>query len=450
MMKRHLAVAGTTAVLLGLTGCAISLPSNYQSQLSGGYASAYNRGTEALRAEDYEKAADHYEAAAASGHPKALVAYGRLFTKGQGVERDPVRASAFFEDAYGKSSSSKGRAALELGLLLLYGGNGPSGTLAPDEARAKSLLQDALSRGEQRAATSLARIYDRGIGVEPDPEKAIAYYREASPNDAYAARDLARLLKKQGGSQQDIATAAGRAIDQFELRAKAGDKKLWLQLADIYSRGAIVDADPDRVFEYLQHVDDPTDIGTQKWLARIYSRVGERQKRNRMLRLAADGGDVWAQTQLARIHLQPRGINTNGAVGRYYAESAIGKGSKAAMVYLGQAMLRGAPIDKEPVLGESLLRRAHDAGFMGGTAALGSAILRGDVTARSPDEGRLLLEAAAEEGSADAMGALGFAYFGGTGLPQDRALALQWIRRAAAAGSTRAADFLAKQDKERV
>lgn len=437
-------------VLLGLTGCAINLPSHYKNQLSGGYASAYSRGTQALSAEDYKKAAEYYEAAAASGHPKALVAYGRMLSKGRGVERDPVSASALFEDAYSKSSSSKGKAALELGLLLLHGGNGPSGKLAADESRSKSLLEDALSRGEQRAATSLARIYDRGIGVAPDPEKAIAYYLEASPSDAYAARDLARLLKKQGGSEQDIATAAGRAIDQFELRAKAGETKLWLQLADIYARGEIVVADPDRVFDYLQHVDDPTDIGTQKWLARIYSRVGERQKRNRMLRLAADGGDIWAQTQLARIHLQPQGINTNGAVGRYYAENAIAKGSEAAMVYLGQAMLRGAPIDKEPLLGESLLRRAHDAGFMDGTTALGSAILTGDVAARSPDEGRLLLESAAEEGSAAAMDALGFAYLDGRGLPQDRALALQWLRKAAAAGSDRATGFLAKQDKERV
>ncbi len=450
MKKRHLAVAGATAVLLGLTGCAIDLPSNYKSQLSGGYASAFNRGTQALRADDFERAAAQYRAAAESGHPKALVAYGRLYSKGQGVERDPVRAAALFEDAYSKSSPLKGKAALELGLLLLHGGNGPSGQLPADEPRAKSLLLEALDRGERRAATSLARIYDRGIGVEPDPEKAITYYLEASPDDAYAARDLARLLKKHGGSEQDIAKAAERAIGQFELRAKAGDKKLWVQLADIYSRDEIVDADPDRVLDYLQHVADPTDTAMQRRLARIYSRVGARQKRNRMLRLAADDGDVWAQTQLARIHLQPRGADTNGAVGRYYAESAIGKGSEAAMVYLGLAMLRGTPVEKEPLLGESLLRRAHDAGSMRGTIALGAAILRGDVAERSPGEGKRLLETAAEEGSADAMSALGFAYLKGTRLPQDQTLAMTWIRKAAAAGSKRAKAFLIDRGKDSV
>ncbi len=449
MKKCYLTMASAAALAFSLAGCAIELPSSYRSQLSGGYASDYKRGSEALRSKEFERAASHYEAAAQSGHPKALVAYGRLLAKGQGVERDPVRAAALFEGAYGKSSPSKGRAALELGLLLQRGGDGPSGSLTPDPARAVELLEDALDRGEQRAATSLARSYEKGLGVEADPEKAIAYYLDADPKDAFAARDLARLLKKRGGSEEDIAAAAERAVSEFEIRAKSGNDQVWVQLADIYSRDEIVDADPDRVIGYLEKVAAPTDVAMQKRLARIYSRVGERQKRNRMLRLAADGDDVWAQTQLARIHLQPRGVDTNGAVGRYYAESAIAKGSEAAMVYLGVAMLRGSPVDKEPVFGESLLRRAHDAGFLRGTTALGSAILKGDIAERSPDEGKLLLEAAAEAGSANAMSALGFAYLKGNGLPKDQASAMHWINQAAEAGSKRAKTFLAKQDQER-
>ena len=447
-MKRHLAAAAVVVLSFGLVGCSVELPSSYKSQLSGGYASAYKRGSEALRKKEFDRAADNYAAAAESGHPKALVAYGRLFARGQGVERDPVRAAALFEEAYEKTSPSKGRAALELGLLLQDGGDGPSGDLAPDPARALELLEEALDRGERRAAASLARIYERGLGVEPDPQQAITYYLQTDPTDAFAARDLARLLKKNGGSEADIAQAAGRAISQFETRAKAGNDKIWVQLADIYSRDEIVDADADRVVGYLENVAAPADTAMQKRLARIYSRVGEQQKRNRMLRLAADDGDVWAQTQLARIHLRPRGEYTNGAVGRYYAESAIAKGSEAAMVYLGVAMLRGAPVEKEPLLGESLLRRAHEAGFMRGTSALGAAILRGDVAERAEGEGRAILEEAAEQGSADAMSSLGFAYLKGRGLPEDQVLAMHWINRAADAGSKRAKAFLANQDQE--
>jgi TPR repeat protein len=448
MMKRHLATATVAALFFGLAGCSIDLPSNYKNQLSGGYASSFKRGSAALRAKDYESAAGYYETAAGSGHPRALVAYGQLFAKGRGVERDPVRAAGLFEDAYGKTSTYKGRAALELGLLLQGGGDGPSGALDADPARALQLLEDALDRGELRAAVPLARTYEKGLGVEPDAQKAIAYYRRANPEDAFAARDLARLLKKTGGSDAEIATASERAVSLLEARAQAGNERIWVQLADIYSRGEIVDPDADRVVGYLENVAEPSDIPMQKRLARIYTRVDERQKRNRMLRLAADGGDVWAQTQLARIHLRPRGEETNGAVGRYYAENAIAQGSEAAMVYLGVAMLRGAPVDKEPQLGESLLRRAHDGGFLRGTAALGAAMLRGEVSERSNGEAQALLEAAAEQGSADAMSHLGFAYLKGRGLPQDQVLAMHWITKAAEAGSRRAKNHLAKQDQE--
>lgn len=438
MMKRHFAVVVVTASLAGLTGCTLG----YSSQLAGSYGNAYKRGYEATRANDFERAAGQFEAAAKSGHPKALVTYGRLLARGQGVEADPFRAAQLFEDAYGKKSPFKGKAALELGLLLLKGGDGPSGTVPADEKRAIELLQAALDLGEQRAAASLARAYDRGLGVEADPEKAIALYQEADPGNAYAARDLALLLKKAGHSEQQVTSAAERAIGLFETQAKAGDRKAWAQLAEIYSRNEIVDADADRAIEYLANLDEPADAPMQKQLARIYDRLGERRDRNRMLRLAADSGDVWAQTQLARYFLKPGTADTNGEVGRYYAERAIGKGDRNAMVYLGLAMLRGETVDYEPAFGESLLRRAHDGGELRATAALGTAILRGQVTERTAGEGLTLLESAAEKGSASAMSTLGFAYFDGRGLPQDEALGLQWIEKAANAGSTRAKAFL--------
>lgn len=442
MTKRLYSVTIVAALLVGLAGCGGS----YSSQIAGSYGTSYKRGYEALRAKDFENAAGHYQTAAQSGHPKALIAYGRLFARGQGVEPDPARAAQLFEEAYSKSSAVKGKAALELGLLLLKGGEGPSGAVPVDDVRANQLLQKALDLGEQRAAISLARIYDRGLGVEADPEKAIAYYQEADPKNAYAARDLAVLLKKTGRPEEEVASATERAVGLFETQAKAGSGKAWAQLAEIYSRNEITDADPDRTIGYLENIDDPSDAPMQKQLARIYGRIGERQERNRMLRLAADGGDSWAQTQLARIYLRPRSEDTNGAVGRYYAERAIGQGSKPAMVHLGLAMLRGEAIEPAPLLGESLLRRAHDGGELSATTALGAAILKGDVRARTPGEGLSLLEAAADKGSANAMSTLGFAYLDGRGVIQDENLAMQWIKKAAEAGNRRAKTHLADRE----
>jgi hypothetical protein len=440
MRKRHLVLVA--ASLLGLSACAGS----YSNQLAGSYGSSFTRGTDALRAKDFEAAAEQYGFAAASGHPKALIAYGRLFARGQGVEQDPARAAALFEEAYGKSSSFKGKAAYELALVLLEGGDGPSGKLAADEPRAITLLAAALEDGESGAASRLARIYHQGQGVEPDPKRAIGYYRQVADGDAYAARNLALLLAETGAAEAEVARAAELAVSQFEARAKAGEDGSWMQLAEIFSKDEIVDADPERVRGYLQNVSTVDDVEMQMTLARIYARIGERQEEQRLLRLAADAGDVRAQTQLAKLYLQPRSADTNGAVGRYYAERAIGQGSTAAMVYLGAAMLRGDVVERAPLLAETLLRRASDKGHLGATTALGAAILAGEIPNRTAAEGQAILEQAAAKGSASAMSALGFAYLDGQGLARNESSAVEWLNRAAEAGDERAKAFLDERD----
>lgn len=441
MTLHRLTAIGIALSLIGLAACA---GNSYSEKIPGSYGSSYKRASEALRARDFDRAREQYAFAASSGHPKAMIAYGRLFVKGQGVDADPVRALALFKGAYDKNSPMKSRAALELGQLLMKGGDGPSGTVHQNEARARDLLMEAFENGELRAATSLARMYEQGLGVERDLAVAIDYYQQAPASDAYAARNLAILLARNGSDQEMLDRAAGRAVNAFEVRGKAGDGRAWMQLAEIYSRNEIVEADLERARGYLSRIPDPDDPPMQMRLAQAYGRIGDRMERNRLMRTAADAGDVRAQTQLARILLEPGTADTNGAVGRYYAERAIGRGSQAAMVHLGRAMLRGDVLEPDPDLGESLLRRAHNDGFVSATIALGAAILEGHVPDSRPDDGKALLVAAADEGSAEAMSALGFAYLYGRGLPEDETLARQWLDRAAKAGSQRARAHLAR------
>lgn len=435
-MKLHrLTVIGIALSLIGLAACA---GNSFTEKIPGSYGSSYKRASEALRARDFDRARDQYAFAASSGHPKAMIAYGRLFVKGQGVEVDPVRALALFKGAYDKNSPMKSRAALELGQLFMRGGEGPSGTVHQNEARALELLMESFENGELRAAASLARMYERGIGVERDLTVAVDYYQNAPASDAYAARDLAILLARNGGDQEMLDRATERAVNAFETRGKAGDGRAWMQLAEIYARNEIVQADPERARGYLSRIPDPEDPPMQMRLAQVYGRVGDRMERNRLMRTAADAGDVKAQSQLARILLEAGTEDTNGAVGRYYAERAIGQGSQEAMVHLGRAMLRGDVLEPDPGLGETLLRRAHNDGFVSATIALGAAILEGHVPGGRTEEAKALLVAAADEGSSDAMAALGFAYLYGRGLPEDEALAEQWLERAANAGNRRA------------
>jgi TPR repeat protein len=432
----------TTAVSLGLTACS---GGHYRNNIPGAYGSSFSRGVDAARERDYEEAAEQYGYAAESGHPRALVYYAELIASGRGVERDPLLASQLLEDAHSKSSNYKSRAALSLGRLLIDGGEGPSGSLQPDQERALVLLEEALEGGETRAGRVLGRMYDEGIGTNPDIEKAIGYYERVASEDARSAQRLASLLVETGASQDRIAKVTNNAITQLEQQARNGRNYAWIQLADIYMRDELVDSDPEKALSYLQNVADGEDPTVLARLADVYGELGDPVKEREMLRKAADKGDIRAQTQLAKLFLQPGTGDTNGAVGRYYAERAIAKGSKAAMVYLGIALIRGQVVEADPGAGETLLRRASSTGHGSATTALGLALMRDEIQSRYPDEGKKILETAAENGSTAAMTALGFAYQTGRGLPRNEALALEWLERAADAGHPKAKKFMAEQ-----
>ncbi len=436
-------------LLIALAACLLSVSAcstgHYNNKIQGSYGSSYKNGIYATKDQNYEDAAEYFAFAAKSGHPRALIAYGDVYAAGRGVDRDPVRAKQLYEEAYSKSSSFRNKAAFVLGRLLLDGGDGPSGKVEPDQERALTLLTEALEGGETRAAASLGRIYEYGLGTLVDVDEAIDYYRQAASNDATAARRLAHLLAETGASEKRVAAAAAKAVSQLEQQAKKGKSRAWIQLADIFTRDQIMDPDPKRAIGYLENVADDDNPAALLRLAALHGQLGNKSEEQAILRRAADKGDKKAQTQLARLFLKANTPDTNGEVGRYYAERAIAQGSEAAMVYLGIALVRGEVLQPDPDIGEVLLRRASDAEYASGSTALGIAILRDQIRPRFPGEGLKLLETSAEQGSMAAMSALGFAYHTGRGLPKNEAAARLWLERAAAAGHPKAKRFLSEQ-----
>ncbi|MGI9499604.1 MAG: tetratricopeptide repeat protein [Geminicoccaceae bacterium] len=438
-LTRLLAVSAV--LLMSASACSTG---HYTRSIPGSYNSSFRSGLEALKAKDYETAEANLAFAAKSGHPRALIAYGDLFAKGRGIERDPVRAKALLDEAYGKSSDYKGRAALSLGRLLLEGGEGSSGKLEASPEQARLLLVDALERGETRAASTLGKIYDEGIGANRNVDKAIEYYDLVASEDTTAARGLASLLVETDAPKKRVADAADHVVTQLEQRAEKGNDRAWLQLADIFSRGEIVDTNLTRAIGYLQNAsaEDSPDVLLR--LAKVYDRLGYTAELRSTLQKAADLGDMRAQAKFARLLLKGGTDNTNGPVGRHYAEQAIAQGSEAAMVYLGNALLKGDVLAPDPQAGEALLRRASATEYTSAMTALGGWLIRGQVDPRFPGEGQQLLEAAAEQGSKSAMSALGFAYHSGRGLPQNEKVAMEWLQRAADAGHAKAQKFLSE------
>lgn len=427
------------SAMLGLSVAACS-GGHYDDAIPGSYGTSLKSGFAALEAKDYETAEADLAFAAGSGHPRALIAYGDLFANGRAVPFDPVRAKALYDEAYGKNSSQKPKAAWSLGRLLLEGGEGPSGKLQADPQTARKLLTQALENGEIRAASTLGEIYADGIGVDANVNAAIDYYQQGAEGDRWAAKELAVLLVETGSPEGG--EAAQNAIAQFESRAAGGDEKAWLQLADFYTRDEIIEPDLDQALRYLQNVPATGDPEVLVRLAKIYDKRGDAAQSKTLYQQAADIGDAQAQAKLAELMLKGGTDNTNGPLGRRYAEMAIAQGNEVALSHLGNALIKGDVLKPDPQLGERLLRQGSEAGHAGSMAALGGWLLRDQIAPRFPDEGKQVLEIAAEKGSRGAMSTLGFAYHKGQGLPKDDRAAVQWLQKAADAGHTDAKKLL--------
>ncbi|MDH3514281.1 MAG: sel1 repeat family protein, partial [Gammaproteobacteria bacterium] len=104
---------------------------------------------------------------------RAQYAIGRLYEKGNGVERDLETAISWYQKA-----ADRGHADSEYRLAVGYAyGMG----IARDEAKALSWLRRAANHGQKRAQKVLAQAYKEGrLGLAADPEQAQYWYDKAN------------------------------------------------------------------------------------------------------------------------------------------------------------------------------------------------------------------------------------------------------------------------------
>ena len=182
----------------------------YRKGAEGGSARAktnlgwlYEQGTGV--AKDASTAADLYKQAADLGLAAAHANLANLYETGNGVAKNPIIAIALYERALAGGVSS---AALRLGRLLEERGNlGEATSQYVTAAKAKvpeadlaagrllvaaanprrnvgqgiAWLEQAAAREQLDALQLLARVYDKGEGVPPDPVRAAAFDHPPRP-----------------------------------------------------------------------------------------------------------------------------------------------------------------------------------------------------------------------------------------------------------------------------
>ncbi|WFE91047.1 caspase family protein [Roseibium porphyridii] len=118
-----------------------------------------------------------------------------------------------------------------------------------DPSRAAALLKTAAEAGDPEAMFELARMYERGIGVEQDVDKALELFRKSADEDfADAINDLG-FLYYQGGL--GVTRDPKKAIEMFGRAADRRHPEAMFNYAALIDDGVVDGKQPDDAAEFL-------------------------------------------------------------------------------------------------------------------------------------------------------------------------------------------------------
>ena len=265
------------------------------------YASGFGVGV----TQDYAKAREWFEKAAAKDNLNAMNALGMLFANGLGVPLDYSKAHELFEKAAAKDHAD---AMYNLGVLFLHGRG-----VAQDYAKAHEFFGKAAAKDDAPAMNGLGTLYHDGKGVTQDYAKAHEWYEKAAAKDYADAMDnLSKLYFQGHGVPQDYDKArewAEKAVDKGNTEAMA--KLGWL-----YEHGQGVAQDSAKAREWYEKAAAKDNVGAMVRLGVLYANgFGVPQdytKAREWYEKAAEKGEVNAKTALEQLS-----IHEAQATGRY-------------------------------------------------------------------------------------------------------------------------------------
>ena len=200
----------------------------------------YDMGVAARAAGDYHVALLTLEAALTSGDPRAAIALGEMYDKGEGVAASPAKACSYFQKA-----ADAGLAEGDYRVGLCY----RDGALQGGGAAAVDWLQRAAAGGYAAADCAIGELYLTGTGVEQAAATGLAYcVKGARAGDVAAMEKVAELYWNGEGTPAD----PGQAATWLASAAKAGSAKSAWTLGQRYADGDGLPVDLGQANTYLR------------------------------------------------------------------------------------------------------------------------------------------------------------------------------------------------------
>lgn len=173
---------------------------------------------------------------AEAGDAQSQFALALRYLGGEGVPRDPRQALVWFRRAAAQGHAGAQR---QIGNAHARGAAG----LAQSWSEAARWYRMAAENGDPLAAFNIARLLERGRGVDRDAAEAVRWYRTAAEAGlAKAMTNLGILLYRGDGAPQDI----GEALRLFLEAAAKGDSIAAYNAGVMTEKGRGTTPDPKR------------------------------------------------------------------------------------------------------------------------------------------------------------------------------------------------------------
>ena len=313
-----------------------------------------------------------------------------------------------------------------------------------DPAESKTFYRRAAALGSLNAAYELGVLLSTGEAGEQAEARRL-FERGATAEHGPSLFALGALLARGEGGPADVPRAVellGRAVDRGYHRAA-------IQLAAWKLTGEYgVELDPpgaQRLLEAAVAAGEPS-AGPQLGLLYWEGHLGEPDypRALRLFRRYAARGDAGCMIQVGLAYEKGLGVEVDlGRAMRFY-RGAAKAGHRIGHYHVARLTLSQNP---GPASEQTLRRLEHAAarGHTSSAALLGALLLSGQRVTRDQTRGARYLRQAALGGDSTAMLNLAQCYRKGFGFEEDPALALEWLRKALAAGSAEAGVELARE-----
>jgi len=269
-------------------------------------------------------------------------------------------------------------------------------------------------KGYPRAQVHMGWIYERGVGVPQDYQKALEWYEKATSNGAKnAPAQIGNMYEKGFGVKQNYEKAAEYYKRSIELDGSLG----YARMGYLYETGKGVQLDRVKAVEYYDKAIAKGNYHAMTLLGLLYQHGNGGLDRNEekaieLYKQAIDHGDPLAMTRLGEMYNQGKG--------------GLDKDHEKAMaLFLESARYR--------------LPAAY--------AHLGRMYDEGWATKQDFVEAKKWYEKAAENDAIFAMKRLGIMYKEGRGTSRDWGKATYWLKRAANLGDDKAQEILNKRSR---